>query len=91
MGILPLLILIVLLVKYWHLVLGALLLYLALRWVVAPWHERRAREARDRLRHVRARQEIDAITFAAMRAMHKAAARPSSDVIESTAVEEVKR
>jgi hypothetical protein len=77
-----------LVVKFWYLAVAALGLYALLRLVVGPWREVRAREARDRLRHARARQEIDDITFAAARAMYAAASRSSGEVIEGHAVEE---
>ncbi len=81
------LMLVMLIVQYWHLVVGALVLYLVWRWGIEPWRQVRAREAHDRLRHARARREIDRITFETARAMHEAAARANGDVIESTAVE----
>jgi hypothetical protein len=87
MVLLLLLMLVMLLVQYWHLVVGALVLYLVWRWGIDPWQQTRAREAHDRLRHARARREIDRIAFETARAMHEAAARASGDVIESTAVE----
>jgi hypothetical protein len=71
-----------LLVKFWYFVIAALVLYLAWRWGIGPWREARAMEARDRLRHARARREIDEITFATARAMYDAAARANGDVIE---------
>jgi hypothetical protein len=77
-----------LVLKFWYLAVAALGLYALLRLVVGPWREARAREARDRLRHARARQEIDDITFAAARAMYAATARSSGEVIDATAVEE---
>ncbi len=88
MALLLLLMLVMLIVKYWHLVVGALVLYLVCRWGIEPWREARAREAHDRLRHARARREIDDITFATARGMYDAAARGSGDVIEGTAIEE---
>ena len=88
MALLLLLMLVMLIVKYWHLVVGALVLYLVWRWGIEPWREARVREAHDRLRHVRARRKIDRITFETTRAIHEAAARANGDVIESTAIEE---
>lgn len=64
-----------LVLKFWYLAVATLVLYALLRLVVGPWREARAQDARDRLRHARARQEIDDITFAAARAMHEAASR----------------
>lgn len=81
------LMLVILIVKYWYLVVGALVLYLVWRWGVEPWRQARAWEAHDRLRHARARREIDRIAFETARAMHQAAAHASGDVIEGTAVE----
>jgi hypothetical protein len=54
-------------------------------FVAVPLLEYRAREARDRLRHARARQEISAIEHAATRAMFDTA--QAGEVIEGTAVE----
>jgi hypothetical protein len=77
-----------LVVKFWYLAVAALVLYALLRLVVGPWREARAKDAHERLRHARARREIDDITFAAARAMYAAAARSSGEVIDGTAVEE---
>ena len=76
-----------LVLKFWYLAVAALGLYALLRLVVGPWQEARAQDARERLRHARARQEIDDITFAAARAMY-AAARSSDEVIKGHAIEE---
>ena len=54
-------------------------------WVLVPFLDYRAREARDRLRHERARQQISEIEQAAVRAMFDTA--QAGEVIESTAVE----
>jgi hypothetical protein len=78
---------VMLVVKFWHLLVAALVLYCLWRWGIAPYREARARAVRERLRHARARQEIDDITFATARAMYEAAARANDDVIESTAIE----
>jgi hypothetical protein len=76
-----------LVVKFWHFVVAALVLYLAWRWGIGPWREARALEAHDRLRHARARREIDDITFATARAMYDAAGRASGNVIDTDAIE----
>jgi hypothetical protein len=81
------LMLVMLIVHYWHLVAGALVLYLLWRWGIEPWRQARAREAHDRLRHAQARREIDRIAFETARAMYQAAANASGDVIETTAIE----
>lgn len=82
--------LVMLIVQHWHLVVGVLVLFLVWRYGVEPWRQARKWEAHDRLRHARARREIDRITFETARAMHQAAAHANGDVIEGTAVE-VKR
>ena len=67
---------------------------LLLLWsrVIVPMLEYRAQEARDRLRHERARREIDRIATEAGRAMHEAVIRHGGfsdpgDTIEGTATE----
>lgn len=87
MALLLVLMVVMLLVKFWHLVAGALVLYLVWRWGIEPWREARALEIHDRVRHTRARREIDDITLATARAMHEAAAEAEGEVIEGTAVE----
>jgi hypothetical protein len=60
------------LVQFWYLALGALVVFAAWRWT--SWvREAQAREDRDRLRHARARQEIDRIAAATAQAMVDAA------------------
>jgi hypothetical protein len=76
-----------LVVKFWHLIAAGLALYALLRWVICPWQAARSRESRDRLRHAQARQEIDAITFAAARAMYEAATAVDDLTVDGTAVE----
>jgi membrane protein implicated in regulation of membrane protease activity len=76
-----------LIVKFWHLIVAVLVLYALLRWVIEPWYAARERDSRDRLRHARARQEIDDITFAAARAMYEAADTINDGTIDGTAVE----
>ncbi len=78
-----------LLAPYWPLILAVTVLYAIWRWIVLPAREARAIEVRDRLRHERARREIDRIALETSRAMYEAARNPG-DVIEGTAVE-VKR
>jgi hypothetical protein len=87
MALLLVLTVLMLLAKHWHHVVAALVLYLVWRWGVEPWREARVLEARDRLRHARARREIDRITFETARAMHEAAGEMNGEIIESTAVE----
>jgi uncharacterized membrane protein YdjX (TVP38/TMEM64 family) len=79
------LMLVMLIVEYWHLVVGALVLYLVWRWGVEPWQQARAREAHDRLRHEHARKEIDAIALVTTRAMFEAT--QNSDAVDGRAVE----
>jgi hypothetical protein len=80
-------------IDLWHLLSGLwpLLLVVAMLWLLwrllaLPLMEARAHAARDRLRHERARQEIDRIALETSRAMY-AAATHSGDVIEGTATE----
>jgi hypothetical protein len=54
--------------------------------VVVPWQDRRALELRDRIRHERARTEIDRIALRAQREMYESARRHGA-LIEGTAVE----
>lgn len=82
-----------LLIDLWHLLIGlwpivvvAAVLWLLWRHVVLPLVEVRAHAARDRLRHERARREIDRIAIETRRAMYDAAL-DHGDVIEGTAVE----
>jgi hypothetical protein len=78
-------------IDLWHLLSGLwpLLLVVAMLWllwrlVVLPLMDARAHAARDRLRHERARREIDRIALETTRAMYAAATR-SGEVIEGTA------
>ncbi|MBA3809896.1 MAG: hypothetical protein H0X28_16105 [Solirubrobacterales bacterium] len=75
-----------LLAPYWPLILAVTAVYGVWRWIIFPAREARAIEVRDRLRHERARREIDRITLETSRAMCEAA-RNHGDVIEGTAVE----
>lgn len=77
----------VLLAKLWPVLVTWLVLYLVWHSVIAPSREVRAREARDRLRHERARQEIDRIAIETSRAMYEAAVQGDTDVIDGHAVE----
>jgi hypothetical protein len=79
--------LVMLIVQYWHIVVGVLILFLLWRYGFEPWRQAQIREAHDRLRHARARREIDRITFETARAMHQAAAHANGEVIDATAVE----
>ncbi len=65
--------LIVLFAKLWPFLLAALVLAFLWCFVVMPLREAEEREARDRLRHARARQEIDRIAAATAQAMVEAA------------------
>jgi hypothetical protein len=76
-----------LIVKFWHLVVVALVVYAGWHWVIGPWREVCAWEARNRLSHARARREIDAIALATARAMYEAAATADAAIIDGTAVE----
>jgi len=78
---------VMLVVKFWHFLVAAVVLYAGWRWGIRPWREARARQVRAHLRHLRARHEIDDITFATARAMYEAAATPHGDVIEGCAIE----
>jgi hypothetical protein len=73
--------------QYWPLLVAGLVLYGVWCWGVAPYREARARQGRERLRHARARQEIDDIATATARAMYEAAAATQGDVIEGTVIE----
>jgi hypothetical protein len=86
-SLLVVLMIVMLIVKFWHLVVAAVVLCGLWRWGIGPYREARAREVRERLRHARARQEIDDITFVTARAMYEAAAAAQGDVIEGTAIE----
>lgn len=80
-------------IDLWHLLSGVwpLLLVVAMLWLLwrhlaLPLMEARAHAARDRLRHERARREIDRIALETTRAMYAAANR-GGEVIEGTASE----
>ncbi len=75
-----------LVVEIWPFVVGALALWLFCRWVVLPARDARLRETRDRLRHERARREIDRIALETSRAMYDAALN-QGDVTRGTVVE----
>jgi hypothetical protein len=75
-----------LLVELWPFVVVVAALGLFFRWIVLPARDARLREARDHLRHQRARREIDRITIETRRAMYDSALH-HGDVIEGTAVE----
>jgi hypothetical protein len=65
--------LIVLLAKLWPFLLAALALAALWCFVVMSLRKAEEREARDQLRHARARQEIDRIAAATAQAMVEAA------------------
>ncbi len=80
-------------INLWHLLSGLwpLLLVVAMLWLLwrrlaLPLMEAQAHAARDRLRHERARREIDRIGLETTRAMYAAATR-GGEVIEGTATE----
>lgn len=85
-ALLVVLMVVMLLVKFWPLVVAALVL-VAVWWGIGAWRDARALQARERLRHARARQEIDEIAFATARAMYEAAATTPGEVIDATAIE----
>jgi hypothetical protein len=80
------LVLLIFVIKYWYLLAAGMVLYALWGMVIEPWRERQAREAAERLRHERARQEIRAIGVATTLAMYQAA-RNDPGVIEGTAEE----
>ena len=86
MGGLVIILLLILLAHYWYILVGAAALYAVWSFVIEPLREREAREAAERLRHERARQEIQAIGVATTWAMYQAA-RNDPGVIEGTAEE----
>lgn len=85
-ALLVVLMVVMLLVQFWPVVVAALALG-AVWWGIAAWREALEQQARQRLRHARARQEIDEITFATARAMYQAAARADGEVVNGTVVE----
>jgi hypothetical protein len=70
----------------WPVLLAVLALYGGCRWLVASHLHTRREVERDRLRHERARREIDRIATETRREMYEAALR-HGDVIEGTAIE----
>jgi hypothetical protein len=91
MGGLFVVLLLIVLVHYWYVLVGGAGLYAWWCLVIEPAREREVREAAERLRHERARQEIRAIGVATTLAMYQAAhnhpAHNHPDVIEGTAEE----
>ena len=85
-GLLLIGLLILLVVKLWPFFVAAAVLFLIWRFVIAPANDARAREVRERLRHERARQEIERIASETTRAMYTAATR-SGEIIEGHAEE----
>jgi hypothetical protein len=77
---------ILLVAKAWPFLLAGLVGYLLWCLVFVPAREARERELRDRVRHERARQEIDRIAAETTRAMYAATAQPG-EVIEGYAEE----
>jgi hypothetical protein len=80
------------LVEVWPRVVLAVILALSWFRVIRPVLEYRAQESGERLRHARARREIDRIAFETSRAMHEAAVAHGgftgrAGVIEGTATE----
>jgi hypothetical protein len=86
-GLLIIGLLILLVVKAWPFLLAGVLVFVLWRFVFLPAREARERELRNRLRHERARREIDRIASEATRAMYAAASR-SGEIIEGHAEEE---
>jgi hypothetical protein len=70
----------------WPLVVIVLALYGLCRWLIAPYLHVRREATLDRLRHERARREIDRIALETRRAMYDAALC-HGEVIEGTATE----
>lgn len=85
-GLLVIGLLILLVVKAWPFLLAAALAFMLWRFVFVPVREARERELRDRVRHERARREIDRIAAETTRAMYAATAQPG-EVIEGYAEE----
>ncbi len=65
--------LLVVVAKYWWVLAGALALWLSWSLVFAPWWQRQVEQTQGRQRHERARIEIDAAARATTRAMADAA------------------
>jgi 1,4-dihydroxy-2-naphthoate octaprenyltransferase len=61
--------LVIIIVKYWYVVAGVIGLWLFWCLVLAPAWKREVAQARERQRHERARAEIDAVARAATQAM----------------------
>jgi hypothetical protein len=80
------LILLIFLIHYWYLLAGGVALYALWHLVVVPLREYEAEQARDRLRHERARQAIEQIALETTSAMYQAA-RNDPGVIDGTAEE----
>lgn len=70
----------------WPLLAAVAVLWLLWRLLAQPLLAAQTQADRDRLRHERARREIDRITAETQRSMYDAALR-HGDVIEGTAVE----
>jgi ABC-type uncharacterized transport system fused permease/ATPase subunit len=66
------LLLLIVIVHYGYVAVGALVLWLVWCLLIGPWREREIQEARLRQRHEQARAQIDAVAAAATRAMIEA-------------------
>jgi hypothetical protein len=71
------LMLFVVLAKYWYLAVGAFGLWLLWCCVIGPARQREAEQLREIQRHQRARQDIERVAIATTRAMAEAARRRS--------------
>jgi hypothetical protein len=69
------LMLFVVLAKYWYVAAGVVALWLFWCLAIEPARQRAAKEARERERHERARRQIDAVARASTQAMAEAARR----------------
>jgi uncharacterized membrane protein len=77
---------IVLAAKLWPFLLVGLVALLLWWFVIAPQRAARTRDTQDRMRHERARADIDRIALATQRQMFEAA-RQHGDIIDGTATE----
>jgi fatty acid desaturase len=71
------LMLFVVLAKYWYVAAGVLVLWLLWCFVIEPARQREAEQAREYQRHERARRDIETVAAATTRAMGDAARRRS--------------
>jgi fatty acid desaturase len=71
------LMLLVVLAKYWYVATGVFVLWLLWCFVLGPARQREAEQARERQRHERARRDIERVRAATTRAMAETARRRS--------------